>query len=686
MSFLAVGFQIAQILHADLDVGTLDQIIILGRRQNLVGQAATASQGTIGSEQLRQRPLLRSGDLIEFVPGMVATQHSGSGKASQYFLRGFNLDHGTDFASFVDDMPVNLRTHGHGQGYTDLNFVIPEMVGELKYEKGPYAVEIGDFSASGSAHFRLADDLAGTKAELRTGAFGFLRGVAVGSADIAGTQLNYGAESHRYAGPWDQINEDVAKKNVALKFTRSIGDGSGRLLLMGYDNTWNSPDQIPQRAVGQGLISRFGSLDTTLGGESSRYSLSAGYSGALAGGVFDASVYGVDYDLTLYSNFTYLLDDPTQGDQFSQFDHRKIYGAALSNVWFGQTTGGNAWKLRVGSDLRTDLIAAVGLNQTRERRVIESTRNDQVREASFGVYIDGEYKFNPRWRTYFGTRVDHYDFNVTGLNCSFQAASCTNSGSRKASISSPKGSLIYTAGKPLELYLSYGKGFHSNDARGTTAAVDPRSNDAIAPVTPLVASIGSELGARVFVNDRLNASLALWRLTIDSELLFVGDAGNTEASRPSKRQGAELGVYWFPSDIWNVEFEASYTNSKFRGFDAVGNKIPGSIPLIISAGINAEFDGGYSATARIRHFGRYPLIEDNSVKSNGSTLVNLRFAKRWDTLSLSADLLNVFDSKAHDIDYFYASRLAGEPVAGVDDIHFHSFEPRALRLSLGYQW
>jgi hypothetical protein len=246
--------------------------------------------------------------------------------------------------------------------------------------------------------------------------------------------------------------------------------------------------------------------------------------------------------------------------------------------------------------------------------------------------------------------------------------------------------LIYTAGKPLELYLSYGKGFHSNDARGTTAAVDPRSNDAIAPVTPLVASIGSELGARVFVNDRLNASLALWRLTIDSELLFVGDAGNTEASRPSKRQGAELGVYWFPSDIWNVEFEASYTNSKFRGFDAVGNKIPGSIPLIISAGINAEFDGGYSATARIRHFGRYPLIEDNSVKSNGSTLVNLRFAKRWDTLSLSADLLNVFDSKAHDIDYFYASRLAGEPVAGVDDIHFHSFEPRALRLSLGYQW
>ncbi len=686
MSLLVLGFHLSQILNSDLDVGTLDQIVILGRRRNLVGAASTASQGSVSAEQLKQRPLTRSGDLVEFVPGMVATQHSGSGKASQYFLRGFNLDHGTDFASFVDDMPINLRTHGHGQGYSDLNFIIPEMVGELKYEKGPYSVEIGDFSASGSAHFGLANDLGAPKAELRVGSFGYLRGVAVGSTDIEGAKLTYGVESHGYSGPWDQIDEDVKKKNVAMKLTSAIGDGTGRMLLMAYDNTWNSPDQIPERAVDQGLISRFGSLDTSLGGESSRYSLSAGYSRNLWGGIFDASAYGIDYDLTLFSNFTYFLDDPDQGDQFSQFDHRKIYGGAFSNVWTGVNSAGNQWKFRIGGETRTDLIAAVGLSRTQDRRLLESIRNDRVREASMGIYVDAEYKFSPQWRTYFGSRIDHYDFTVTGLNCTFQPASCLNSGASSASISSPKASLIYTLGKPLELYLSAGNGFHSNDARGTTARVDPRSGDAVEPVTPLVASFGRELGARIFVNDRLNATLALWQLNIDSELLFVGDAGITEASRPSKRQGAELGVYWFPTEIWNVEFEASYTDSKFNDSDASGSKIPGSIPLIVSAGLNAEFDNGYSATARVRHFGRYPLIEDNSVKSNGSTLLNLRFAKRWQQLSLSADLLNALNSKAHDIDYYYASRLAGEPAGGVDDIHFHSFEPRALRVTLGYQF
>ena len=685
MSLIAVGFHLSQILNADLDVGTLDQIVILGRRQNLIGAAASASQGTVGVEQLKQRPLTRSGDLVEFVPGMVATQHSGSGKASQYFLRGFNLDHGTDFASFVDDMPINLRTHGHGQGYTDLNFIIPEMVGELKYEKGPYSVEIGDFSASGSAHFGLSEDLDTPKAELRVGSFGYVRGVAVGSADLQGATLTYGAESHGYSGPWDQIDEDVKKKNVALKLTGNLGDGTGRLLLMAYDNTWNSPDQIPERAVDLGLISRLGSLDTRLGGESSRYSLSAGYGGKLFGGIFDASAYVIDYDLKLFSNFTYLLDDPDQGDQFSQFDQRKIYGGVLSNVWMGENAAGDQWKLRVGGEARTDRIGAVGLNRTQERRVLESIRNDRVREASVGVYMDAEYKFSPQWRTYFGSRIDHYDFNVTGLNCLAQPASCLNSGARSANISSPKASLIYTLSKPLELYLSAGKGFHSNDACGTTTRVDPRSGDAVEPVTPLVSSFGRELGARVFVNERLNATLALWQLNIDSELLFVGDAGNTEASRPSKRQGAELGVYWFPNEIWNVEFEASYTDSQFNDDDASGAKIPGSIPLIISTGVNAEFDNGYSLSARVRHFGRYPLIEDNSVKSNGSTLLNLRVAKRWQQLSLSADLLNALNSKAHDIDYYYASRLAGEP-AGVDDIHFHSFEPRALRVTLGYQF
>jgi hypothetical protein len=700
MTIATFAFALSQLTsaHGTLDVPVqtdrakmLDDIVVVGRRQNLIGAAIAASQGVVGPEQLTARPLLRSGDLVEFVPGMVATQHSGNGKANQYFLRGFNLDHATDFATFVEDMPVNLRSHGHGQGYSDLNFLIPEMVGELRYRKGPYSADVGDFSAAGSAHFRIGTDLGTPKVQSTFGSFGYQRGVSTATFDLSGATLSYGVEAQGYSGPWDQVAEDVAKKNLSLKYARDVGEGRARLLLMAYDNRWNSADQIPERAVRSGLISNLGSIDDTLGGDSSRYSLSGGFTGALAGGVFDVSAYAIDYDLTLFSNFTYFLDDPINGDQFSQFDSRKIYGGEFSENWLGTDESGHSWKLRVGGDLRTDLIDRVGLSRTKARQTLAGVRSDRVREASAGIFVDGEYQWSDHWRSYLGTRFDSYSFDVNGLDCAAltnvnASVACDfNGGKKRAHVSSPKASLIYTPLDALEFNFSYGKGFHSNDARGTTTRIDPASGESVEPVTPLVDAFGSEIGARVFLSDQLNATLSLWQLNIDSELLFVGDAGSTEASRPSRRKGVELGLYYFTSERWNLELEANYTQTQFRDQDPAGNRIPGAIPLVISAGINGEFDSGYSASARVRHFGRYPLIEDGSVRSAGSTLVNFKLAKTWKKFSASLDLLNAFDSKDHDVDYYYASRLPGETEV-VDDLAFHIFEPRSLRLTLGYQW
>lgn len=660
---------------AQQDALTLDSISVIGRRRNLVGQAISASEGTVGQTEFTARPLLRSGDLLEFVPGLVATQHSGSGKANQYFLRGFNLDHGTDFATFVDAMPVNMRTHGHGQGWTDLNFLIPETVEELSYRKGTYYADVGDFSSAGSARFRLADRVPRDLVELSLGDFGFARGVAVGSSDMGRGELLWGAELQRFDGPWSDIDEDVEKRNLLLRYSLEAGSGRAHLALMAYANEWRSADQIPQRAVTSGLISQLGSIDTSVGGEASRYSLSGGWNGTAMGGELSAAAYLIGSDLDLFSNFTYLLDDPINGDQFEQVDERRVYGVELSQQW---ESGRSRW--RVGVDGRFDDISKVGLYRTRARELVGTVREDAVEEGSLGLHIANEFQINDQLRTYIGVRHDRFDFMVDSKSAP------ANSGDAADQATSLKLSLAYQPFEALDLYASYGEGFHSNDARGTTITVDPLSGEPADTVDALVDSQGAEVGTRLHFNERLQATLAAWTLRLDSELLFVGDAGGTEASRPSKRDGIEMGVYWFGSERLSVEFEASYTDSKFRDADPAGATVPGSIPLVLSAGVTARSNSGWLGTLRLRHFGAYPLIEDDSVESDGSTLVNLRVGREWERLAIYLDVLNAFNSSDHDVDYFYASRLPGEPAGGLEDIHYHVFQPRSLRLSMRYSF
>jgi hypothetical protein len=652
----------------------LPEVTTLGRRENLIGEATSASEGVVGPTELGERPRLRTGDLVEYVPGMVATQHSGSGKANQYFLRGFNLDHGTDFASFVDGMPVNLRTHGHGQGYTDLNFVIPELVEELAYRKGPYHADVGDFGSAGSVSFRLAERLPTRTLEGEVGEFGWRRVIGTGTASAGDAALTWGVEAQGYAGPWTDLDEDVRKRNLTLKGSMPAGTGTAHVLLLAYDNRWNSPDQIPQRAVASGLIDRLGSIDGTLGGDTRRSSLSGGWRGPLAGGAFEATAYTIDYRLDLWSNFTYFLDDPDAGDQFRQFDDRRVHGFAAKQAWQD-----DRWRLRVGIDGRRDDIDRVGLCRTVARRCTTFVRDDAVVEDSLSAWIDGEWRFTSALRAHAGLRRDDFDFEVDALQPE-------NSGRADDGLTSAKAGLVYTVADPLELYLSWGEGLHSNDARGATITVDPASGEPAERVDPLVRSRGSELGARLFLGERVHATFALWQLDLESELLFVGDAGNTEATRPSARRGAELGVYWFGGERWNAELEVEYTRARFDDADPAGERIPGAIPLVASGGVNWTFDRGWFATARVRHFGRYPLIEDDSERAQGSTVVNLRAGRRFGRWTASLDVLNALDSDDRDIEYFYASRLPGEPADGVEDVHFHPLEPRAVRFALRYDF
>lgn len=659
---------------------SVQEIEIIGRSVNLVGDALSASEGRVSHDEILQRPILRTGDVLESVPGLVATQHSGSGKANQYFLRGFNLDHGTDFATSVDGMPVNMRSHGHGQGYTDLNFIIPELVEEIVYRKGSYYSDVGDFSGAGSARIQTRDHSVPFTIQLGAGEYGFARALLSGSTGSGTGELIYGLELQGYEGPWDQLDEDVEKTNFLLKQIWASEESHYSLSLMGYDNEWNSADQIPDRAVRSGLISKYGSIDTTVGGSSSRYSLSFGLSRPLAGGELNATAYAIDYAMDLYSNFSYFI--APEGDQFKQVDDRRIYGGELT--WDRTSNWGDIPVTNtLGADLRVDNIDEVGLISTSARQFLGNIRLDAVDQSSLGFYWENELQWTDRLRTVLGLRHDIFDFEVNALAAADPSTLSANSGSNDADISTASLSIMYALNENHELYASIGEGFHSNDARGTTISRDPLTGDTVAPVDPLVATEGAEIGWRIYFNDRLNATLALWQLDIDSELLFVGDAGNTEDTGVgSERQGFELTAYYQLNDMFGLDLEYSNTDAKFASLVDGSDEIPGAMDEVISAGINFQPNDQFFAHLRHRQFADYPL--DGGARAAGSSMTNLRLGYEVnDSLQLSLDVLNLFDSDDHDVEYFYESQLAGES-APVGDNHYHVFEPRAVRFYLQY--
>lgn len=654
---------------------TLDVIEVKAGAQDLIGVADAASVGTVTAKQLENRPLLRPAEVLETVPGLIVTQHAGDGKANQYFLRGFNLDHGTDFSVAIDGMPINLPTHAHGHGYLDLNFLIPELVERIQYKKGPYAAEDGDFSSAGSARIDYRRALPQDYVSIGLGSNGYRRLLTAADKETAGGGRWLGVvEVFHNDGPWE-VPEHYKRLNGVLRYSEGTRNNGHSVAFMAYDGDWTSTDQLARRAVDQGLVNRYGSLDPTAGGNTRRLSLSGQWARQDGAVQTRANAYLVDYRLNLFSNFTYAMDDTVNGDQFEQADRRRYGGFGWSRSqpvqWLGKE-GDFTW----GVQGRQDDIDNVGLYRTAARQRLSTVRSDSVNQGSLGLYGQWGAQWSDWLRSVAGLRHDRYRFKV-------DSSLAANSGKENDGITSPKLSLIFGPFANQEFYYNWGQGFHSNDARGTTITVDPSNpSSTMSRVPALVKSRGQEVGWRSAPAPGWNTSVALWRLDLDSELLFVGDAGTTEAGRPSHRQGVEWSNYWTPRDWLTLDADIALSKARFRDDDAAGQYVPGAVERTASVGVAMHDLGPWRGGLRLRYLGPRALKEDDSVRSGSSVMVNLNVGYKLAAKSqLTLEVLNLFNRKASDIDYYYESRLRGEAAAKTWDVHSHPAEPRIWRLT-----
>nr|MCU0257236.1 TonB-dependent receptor [Vicinamibacterales bacterium] len=567
----------------------LEEIVVTAQRIGLIGESRAASEGLVLAIQLEGRPVLRPGEVLEVVPGLIVTQHSGDGKANQYFLRGFNLDHGTDFATRVDGIPVNMPTHAHGQGYADINFLIPELVDKVRYRKGTYFADEGNFSAAGAADIVYRRKLDASLASLTVGEDAYYRALLVAAPEVGGGVLLGALDYSTADGPWD-LPQDFRKINGLVKFSRGEAQRGYAVTAMGYDGRWDSTDQIPERATRGDCaaipfcISRFGYVE-------------------------------------LISNFTYALDQEN-GDQFEQYDDRRVTGGRFEYVWPVSLTG-LPGALRAGAELRRDEIEPVGLYLTTQASRRTTVREDDVTQDSYSAYLAHDQRWQSWLRTELGLRFDDFDFDVS-------SNLAANSGTASDSIASPKATVVLGPWHETEYFLNAGRGFHSNDARGTTIRVDP--TDGVTPVDrvdPLVAATGAEIGFRSGLVPGLQLYGALWGLELGSELLFVGDGGITEPSRESRRYGVELGAFWTPRDWLIVDLDYAWSHARFRGNDPAGDRIPGAVENVASLGIVVNRNDGWFGGARVRYLGEAPLIEDDSVRSDPTLLVNAEAGYRF---------------------------------------------------------
>jgi hypothetical protein len=631
-----------RIVDVVLPLSLSADVVVTGRRTfgnladmpqggSLIGIANSATEGVVAAHQIQIRPILRTSEVLETVPGLIVSQTSGEGKANQYYLRGFNLDHGTDFATTVAGVPVNMPTHAHGHGYSDVNFLIPELVTAVQFNKGPYSAEEGDFSTAGASHIRYANTLDRALLRASGGQDGWGRVLAAASPRLNAGTLLAALEVGHNDGPW--VRPDGYRKvNGVLRYSRGDNRNAFSIAGMGYASSWDSTDQAPSRAIDSGALPRLGGIDETNGGRTARFSLSSDWQRSTSSSVTRATAYGLTYRLNLFSNFTYFLDDPVNGDQFEQADRRNVYGGRLTHRQLGRW-GDRAFELLAGAETRYDDIGTVGLYRTVARNRSSTTREDSVGQASVGVFAQHELQWTGWLRSSLGLRADRYRFDV-------EARDARNGGQQTDGLVSPKASVILGPWKSSELYANWGY-----DARGTTIPINPVTGERVDRVTPLVRARGEEIGLRSTAIRRLQTTVALWRLDLDSELVFIGDAGTTEAGRPSRRYGLEWSAYYAPNSWLTLDADVALSHARFDDEDSENDHIPGAVEQVVL--VNAQ----------------------SGVRLSPSMRVVL-------------DVFNLFNTEASDVDYFYTSRLRGEPASGIDDIHVHPAPPRSIRIGL----
>jgi outer membrane receptor protein involved in Fe transport len=679
-----------------------------------VGQPNMASQTVVTGEELNARPVTRPGEILEAVPGLIVTQHSGEGKANQYFLRGYNLDHGTDMAIWVDDVPINMRTHAHGQGYADLNWLMPETVNTVDIRKGPYFADEGDFGSAGNLHIGLIDSVDKATAEVTAGSFGYRRLFGMGSVKTGDGTLLAAGEVGTYNGPWANP-DDMQKFNGLLRYTQGTALDGFSITGMAYSNRWNSTDQVPERAITSGQIGLYGEEDPTDGGNTNRFALSGRIAQTDDDGSWKANAFVVKSELDLYNNFTYFLTNPALGDQFHQHDDRIMAGGNASRTLDGSFAG-RPIETTFGIQTRYDDIE-LALTDTTQRAFLANVRSDKVGEGSVGIYAQNMVRWTDWLRTTVGLRGDYYAATVDSI---FDA---NNSGKSSAAMAGPKFTMVVGPFNKTEFFLGAGTGMHSNDARGTTITEEPTDPGMKLSASPLlVRTEGTEVGVRSKVIPGLDSSVSLFLLDQDSEIVFNGDAGDTSASRPSRRYGVEWTNTYRPKSWLALDADLAATHARFLGYDsdqaalyaslagypqaqignAPGNYIPNAPDMVASAGITLGEKTGWFGGLRWRYLASSPLTEDNAFRSPATSIFNARVGYRLDNgWRIQLDVLNLFNTQANQITYAYGSLIktdslyamcfpaSGAPTApaavcqnGVMDYVLHPMEPLAVRLTV----
>ena len=653
----------------------------------------SASSLVVGHRELDLRPRARSGDVVEAVPGLFAVQHAGGGKANQFFLRGFDADHGTDIAFSVDGVPVNLPSHGHGQGYADLHFVIPELVMSVEAQKGPYYADAGDFATAGSVKLHLASALEEGFAAASVGQFGQMRAVAAVSPSLGETtHLVAAFEAAKQDGPFEHP-EGLERMNLYVRGTTEVGrHGEAAVTWMSYRSSWNSSGQLPVRAVcgaaeanslppsayGQPCIDRFGSVDPSEGGNSTRHSFSTRIRWSRGDTDFEAIAYAVRYGFRLRSNFTLFRDDPVHGDAIEQRDDRAVSGVDL-HAHHRATIDGHRLTTTIGTAARIDDVAN-GLEHVLAGQELQAVRSDDVRVMSLSPYVSEDVRLNRFVRLILGVRAERIDGRVSDTRIARPAGASDASGAKSAALLLPKAMAVVSPTPRLDLFADAGRGFHSNDVRGAVLDVNPARL-----ITP---AIGYEAGVRLRPFDGLVLSSDACVLDLDSELTWSGDEGTTEPAGRTRRTGVELSARYRVQNVLFADVDATFVRARFRDGAMAGAPVPLAPTRTLSAGIGARPTFGSwtpFAAVRLRSIDARPANADGSLQTQGFTLVDANAGLRFNDMEVALDAQNVLGTAWNEVELATLSRLAYEPRA-IEGLHATPGWPRTILGRASIAW
>lgn len=645
-------------------------ITILGQRP-----MTAASSSTVRDRDFMLRTFRRPADILQVTPGLFVVQHAGGGKANQYFLRGFDADHGTDLALYVDGVPVNMVSHGHGQGYADLNWLIPEMVERAEIRKGPYFAQYGDFATAGAVNLVTRRDVELNSVSLLAGNFDTYRTLLVTSPTVGEWHTLMAGEVYATHGPFEN-SQDLERYNIFIKSTHDFGE-TARLSMgfTSYASGWNASGQIPERAVRAKTLNRFGSIDKTEGGSSQRHSIYANYQlRPDADSELTILAYAISYRLALFSNFTFYSRDPINGDMIEQNDTRTVLGIdaryRLNHHW---NTIASATTL--GIQLRNDAIDN-GLFYDKQRERLNSVVNANIHEGSIALFAQEDTAWTPWLRSVVGIRSDYFGFAVNDPLEDLTTPGNATSGVRQKQLLSPKASVVLSPARNTDVYLNFGMGFHSNDARGVVRAVDS--------VTPLTRAIGYEIGSRTHLFERIDLAGSLFGLDLQSETVWVGDEGTTEANGATRRYGVELeGRLMILPWLW-ADMDATFTHAAYVHNSGNGNAVALAPKLLLTGGISVRQLLGFYGRVGVVYIGDRPATEDNFLVAQGFTRIDASAGYRYRNIELALSIQNISNTAWREAQFAHASRLKNETtcpsgtrsvsdngtMTGCEDVHF----------------